>query len=70
MSQHLSLLSYRSNTCPICLVCFVCSKVYDKDCLCQPIKLNLKSKKGSEYQLVFRTKHITRTGANKQKKKV
>ena len=69
MSQHLPLLRYRSNACPICLVCFVCVKVYGEDCLCQPIELNQKSKKGLEYKLDFRNKHITRTGANKQKKK-
>ncbi|RIB18668.1 hypothetical protein C2G38_2183933 [Gigaspora rosea] len=60
---------YRSNACPICLVCFVCVKVYGEGCLCQPIELNRKSKKGIEYKLNFRNKHITRTGANKQKKK-
>ncbi|CAG8566301.1 14973_t:CDS:1, partial [Cetraspora pellucida] len=68
MSQHLPLLSYRSNACSICSVCFVCLKIYGEDCLCQPIELNCKSK-SSEYQQGFRNKYITRTGANKQKKK-
>lgn len=65
----MSLLSFRLNACPICMKCLVCTKIYGKDCSCQPIELHWKRKKNSEHRLDFLNKHITRVGANKKKVK-
>lgn len=62
-----TLLKFRLNACPICLVCLICAKIYGKDCSCQPIKLDKKSKKGSGYQISFYSKYFTRTGASIKK---
>jgi hypothetical protein len=66
MSTH-PILSFRLNACPVCLVCLICTKIYGKNCSCQPTDLNKKHKKGSEYKISFHNKYITRIGANKKK---
>ena len=66
MSTHLKL-GFRLNACPVCLVCLVCTKIYGEDCSCQPIDLNKKHNKGSEYKIAFHNKYITRVGVNKKK---
>ena len=66
MSTH-SKLGFRLNACPVCLVCLVCTKIYGEDCSCQPIDLNKKHNKGSEYKIAFHNKYITRVGVNKKK---
>ncbi|CAG8501653.1 6758_t:CDS:2 [Cetraspora pellucida] len=35
-------LNFRSNACPTCMVCLICTKIYGKDCSCQQTNLNKK----------------------------
>src|SRR4051794_5701396 len=35
MKPQISMLDYRSNSCPICLICLECEALYRSSCICK-----------------------------------
>ena len=62
-------LQFRSNACPLCLTCLVCTEVYGQNCTCPPKELKWK-RKSNEYKIDFRHKSLDMVAARKQKIKL
>lgn len=60
-------LSYRLNSCPVCLVCFKCDKIYGDLCICESI-IMYWGRNVSETKK-FRTKTLTKEAARKRSNK-
>ena len=55
-------LVYRSNSCPICLICIECAKVYGSSCSCESKEIYWD--KNSKYSVDFRHKLLTNSSTN------
>ena len=61
-----SKLSYRPNSCPICLICIECKEFYGSSCICEPKEIYW-NKNGEGYSVDFRHKALTNIQSKKPK---
>src|SRR5436305_15262361 len=59
-------LVYRSNSCPICLICIECAKIYGSSCSCKSKEIYWD--KNNKYPVDFRHKLLTTYSTNNRMK--